>query len=126
MSLGTVEDAAELDELVHAFHATHREVFKSADPHSPVEFESWHARARCRISTPSFARAPEGGGAPRRRPAYFHDLAWVDVDVWRLEDIPFGKRLTGPAIVESDTTIVVVDGTSKFWRSDIGSLWVAP
>lgn len=126
MSLSTVADEKELDELVKAFHATHQEVFKSSDPASPVEFESWHARARCRISTPSFAQAPQGDGGPRSRRAYFGDSGWVDIAVWRLPDIPFGERLTGPAIVESETTIVVVDGASQFWRTEIGSLWVAP
>jgi N-methylhydantoinase A len=126
MSISTVADEADVDELVKAFHATHREVFKSADTDSPVEFESWHARARCRISTPSFAHAPQGGGEPRTRKAYFADVGWLDIDVWKLDDLPFSKRIEGPAIVESDTTIIVVDGTSEFWRTEIGSLWIAP
>ena len=126
MSLSTVADGKELDELVHAFHATHREVFKSSDPESPVEFESWHARARCRISTPSFSHAPDGGGQPSTRNAYFPEMGWVEVPVWRIQDLPFTDRLTGPAIVESETTIVVIDGASQYWRTEIGSLWVAP
>lgn len=126
LNSGRLQDARALDELVASFHRTHGEVFKAADDGSPVEFESWHVRVRCRISTPQFAEAVLTNRQPRKRQVYLPGAQWADVDVWRLEDIPFQTKITGPAIVESDMTTVVVDGTSTFWRTEIGSLWVTP
>lgn len=126
MSLNTVADPEQLDLLVSAFHATHRDVFKASDEGSPVEFESWHARARCRISTPAFGHAPVTDRKAKTRRAYFPAVEWMEVDVWRMDDIPFRVEIPGPAMVESDTTTVVIDRDSTFWRSEIGSLWVTP
>ena len=121
-----VDDQVQLDELVAAFHNAHQDMFKAADKSSPVEFESWHARARCRISMPVFAHAPIAQQGPRRRKVYFPGMKWVEIDVWRIESLKFDQRFVGPAIVESDTTTVVIDGSSTFWRTEVGSLWVKP
>ncbi len=123
---GSVTDDLRVETLVQAFHAAHREVFKSADVASPVEFESWHARARCRISTSVTPPAVQGTADPRSRRVYLPDVQWVDAEVWRQEDLRIGQRRRGPAVVESDTTIVVIDGSSEFWRTEVGSLWIEP
>lgn len=126
MRLSTVKNAAELEEVVEAFHTAHAEIFKASDPESLVEFESWHARARCRLARPSFAPAPLGSGEPTARTVYLVDGGWTEVEAWKLDDLGFDERRRGPAIIESDTTIIVVDQECEFWRTEIGSVWITP
>jgi N-methylhydantoinase A len=126
MTLHDIRDEADVESLVQAFHDHHRDVYKSADDDSPVEFESWHVRARCRISTPTFGDARVEEWPVRRRRIYLPNSDWTEVPVWRLEAIPVNQPRSGPAIIESDTTTIVIDGTESLRRTEIGSLWVTP
>ncbi len=115
-----------LEQLVEDFHSTHREVFKTSDPLSPVDFESWHARAQCQLTRPQLYSAPSLGGSSRVRSIVLPGVGKVEAVVWKLEDMPIETELNGPAIIESSTTTVVIDEKSRFRRSEIGSLWIEP
>jgi N-methylhydantoinase A len=104
------------------FHAVHRDVFAIADEGSGIEFASWHARARCRLAEPPRSRAAEVPGEPREREIALPGHGRLTAAVWRLEQVPIGAPLAGPAIVESDTTTVVVDPGVGFERRAGGSL----
>ncbi len=43
---------ADLDALMHDFHAMHREIFAVADPQSPIEIVGWSSRAACTLRAP--------------------------------------------------------------------------
>ena len=119
------EDPAALEQLVRTFHDTHLDVFKAADRHSPVDFESWHARARCVLSRPNFASVAGGGGGHDSRVVVLSNQGQVSVPVWKLGNLKVDTEYQGPAIVESSTTTVVIDSASTFRKSSIGSLWIA-
>jgi N-methylhydantoinase A len=123
---GRIASTGALDELRRDFHAVHREVFAVADDASPIEFESWHARARCRLSEPARPQAIREQVPPTRRRAFFEDAGALDVDVWRLAALPVDERLRGPAIVETATTTVVVDAGATFVRRPSGTLHISP
>jgi N-methylhydantoinase A len=50
------------------------------------------------------------------------DSDWVHSDVWRIEEIPADAKLSGPAIIESDFTSIVVNPGATVARDDIGNL----
>ena len=75
------------------------------------------ARADDRATTP---------GEERRRDVYVAGRGLVSVPVWRLDAIPIDQQLTGPAIVETPTTTVMVDDGAVFTRRATGSLHVVP
>jgi N-methylhydantoinase A len=121
-----IADSAELNQLQQDFHAVHRDVFSIADEMSPIEFESWHARATCRLREPVRAIATTRAGQPRRRDVYLAGRGFLSVPVWRLDGIPIERQLEGPAIVETATTTVVIDEDATFTRRPTGSLHVRP
>lgn len=112
--------------LVETFHAAHKETFAVADTGSPVEIESWHARASCRIGDPRPPAPAPGGGTPVSRDIYLAGSGWRPADVWRLEDVPVGDPQAGPAIVETATTAVLIDEGASFMCRPSGTLHVVP
>jgi N-methylhydantoinase A len=121
--LSTEED---LERLRADFHAVHRDVFATADPGSPIEFDSWHARARCRLTEPAEPRAVYEEGACRERAVYHPGHGPLRTAVWRLETLPPEETLEGPAIVETPTTTVVIDPGARFDRRSTGTLRIIP
>jgi N-methylhydantoinase A len=116
----------ELEQLRQDFHAVHRDVFSIADETSPIEFESWHARATCQLREPVSPRAEIAPPETRRRDVYLPGRGLGPVPVWRLNAIPVGERFDGPAIVETETTTVVIDPGAQFSRRATGTLHVVP
>jgi N-methylhydantoinase A len=121
-----IADPAALDQLRHDFHEVHRDVFSIADDASAIEFESWHARATCRLREPVQTTAATIPAEERRRDVYVAGRGLVSVPVWRLDAIPIDQQLIGPAIVETTTTTVMVDDGAGFTRRPTGSLHVVP
>jgi N-methylhydantoinase A len=126
LASGTLETPADLDRLRNDFHALHRDVFAIADPSSPIEFDSWHARARCRLSDIAEPVAVEADASPTTRRIHHPRLGAIEVPVWRVEGLPVGKALDGPAIIEAPTSTVVVDPEARFQRRATGSLHIEP
>lgn len=117
----------DLEDLRADFHAVHRDVFAVADESSPIEFESWHARARCQLARPTRERV-SGRGRPssRSREIYLPGHGGMRAELWRLEDVPPGETYVGPAIVETATTTVLIDPGASFSRRESGTLYIVP
>ena len=122
-SLATEEDLAGLRE---DFHALHRDVFAVADLASPIEFDSWHARARCRLTEIAEPVAGVTAGEPAIRRVHHPRQGSIEVPVWRVEDLPLERRFEGPAIVEAANTTVVIEPGARFLRRPTGSLHIEP
>ena len=118
----------DLERLSADFHAVHRDVFAVADESSAIEFESWHVRARCQLSRPLEERTeePKATREPKVRDIYLPRVGAVRAQLWRLEEIPLESAYLGPAIVESETTTVLVDPGASFSRRASGTLHVRP
>ena len=121
-----IETAEQLKQLCDDFHAVHRDVFSIADERSGIEFESWHARAICRLREPVRPRAEFVPGESRRRDVYVAGRGLTAVPVWRLEAIPIEEPLPGPAVVETSMTTVVIDAEARFRRRPTGTLHIVP
>jgi len=111
--------------LVEDFHTTHQDIFAVSDPGSAIETVGWIATVRCRIGTSEPGRiAADTGPAEtvRRRPVYFTGTGWTDAAVYRFEALTPDEAITGPAIVESGFTSVVIDPGVTARRDAMGTL----
>ena len=118
------DDPAALPALVQAFHAEHRTLFQISDDASGIEVIAWRAFVRCVLKDDG-SRAAEQAGAGRgapSRPIYLGGKGWTHVPVRRAGDMAADERLSGPAIVESPFTTVVVDEGSTAVRTSAGGL----
>ncbi len=62
--------------------------------------------------------------AATTRRAYFAPSGWAEVPVRRLEALPGGESVEGPAILESAFTTVVVDPGATAVKRPSGSLCI--
>jgi N-methylhydantoinase A len=117
----------DVEGLRQAFHATHREIFAVDDPRSPIEVVSWRARATVALTEggADVPRIEDGGRPDSRRRAYWPDHGELEVDVRLFERMRPGESVTGPAIVESSVTTVVLDPGAVAERTAAGSLSIA-
>ena len=99
--------------LCDRFHRKHRDVFAIADDDSMIEFESWHARARCRLATPALGTIAAGSrSTPSPRSRTIHVPGAGRGPGRRMAARPAcrsTRRLAGPAIVQTPTTTVLAD-----------------
>ena len=120
---------ADIETLRQDFHAAHEQIFAIADTKSAVEIVGWRASVRCRlrdterlaIVQPTGARAPMG-----KRRVFFADHGLVEAEVHRFEALPSDDRVSGPAIIESSFTTVVLDPGATAVRRPSGSLAITP
>ncbi len=102
--------SGEVEKLTEAFHRAHERVFAVADPDSEIEFLNWKARLVLRLDHPRATHADPGAPAPaeRRRRAWFDLERPHEARVVRGEALAVGERVEGPALLEEETTTLVV------------------
>jgi N-methylhydantoinase A len=125
---GRLSSARDLDELRADFHAVHRDVFAVADEKSAIEFESWHARARCQLARSSRQRVSAVGrdSGAKAREIYLPRHGATLAELRRLDEIPNDRIFSGPAIVETAATTVLIDPGATFSRRPSGTLHIMP
>jgi N-methylhydantoinase A len=122
-----ISSEGDLAALCGGFHRKHRDVFAIADEESMIEFESWHARARSRLATPTLGTLTgEGAKSPGSRTLHFPDSGSVTADVWQVEHMPIGDTLSGPALVQTPNTTVLVEPSTSFRLLPSGTLQLHP
>ena len=105
--------AADVDELVDAFHVVHERVFAVVDEGNPVECLNWKGTITVHLSrAQEGAAGPAGdGGAPpvhSRRTAFFGAGGGIEIPIYLGAAFAPGSRVQGPAIIEEPTTTIVV------------------
>jgi N-methylhydantoinase A len=119
----TFGDEAAVGELKAAFDRNHDRLFAVDQPESPIEILTWRGEARVIRAKPALAaRGPRasGGGqavASATRPVFFGGEE-LDTPVYRAADIEPGAMIVGPAILEEDTTSIVLDAGSSAVAKD--------
>lgn len=116
---------ADLRDLVDDFHRTHEDLFGFRDPASNVELIGWRARAQARLAHAVAGPVRRAGGHPNMtsaRPVYFASAGMRQTEVRFFEALQFEEPLTGPAIVESSFTTIVLEPGSVARRVGTGSL----
>jgi len=106
-----LESDRDVAALVERFHAVHERVFAVTDPHSEIEFLNWTGRLTLRLPRAGGPSAPLGeraAGSERTRPAWFGLGEVRETRVVRGAALRPGSRVVGPAIVEEETTTLVI------------------
>lgn len=110
------------------FHATHRDILGISDDISSVEIVSWGARARIALAQSSRllkARALKPAAITSRR-AFVRGVGLVDVMVRPLASLSPGESVTGPVLIESPFTTIVIADQSTVVLGRTGSLLIRP
>ncbi|MBL8581062.1 MAG: hydantoinase/oxoprolinase family protein, partial [Rhizobiaceae bacterium] len=119
-----ISSPAELADFVADFHRAHEDLFGFSDPASPIDVIGWTAEVTCRLAEQSglSLAAVDAGAARPSRKAYFAATGWTEVPVLSFAGMPADQPVSGPAIVESSFTTVVVDPGAVAVRRPSGSL----
>jgi N-methylhydantoinase A len=121
-------DAASLiDQIEHRFHRRHEELYTYASRDQEVVFVNARVAAVGAVSRRGQDERPAPSAtacAPRTtRQAFFG--AWRDVPVYALDALQPGHAFDGPAIVEAETTTVVVNASDRVTVNAMGWLDIA-
>lgn len=121
------ESAADVAEMVEAFHRAHERVFAVRDDTGQVECLNWRGRMTVPLGSRTLARtrpaAAHGKGAAERS-AYFGEGA-VKVPLYRGDEPALAAGVTGPAIIEEPTTTLVIYPGSTVRLSPGGNYVIA-
>jgi N-methylhydantoinase A len=113
-----------IPEIEARFHRRHEELYTYASPEQEVVFVNARVAAIGAVSVPEQgerAAVSKGASVPRsRRKAWFG--AWREVDVYALDDLKPGQTLEGSAIIEAETTTVVINEGDRLSVNALGWL----
>ena len=113
-----------VDQIEDRFHVRHEELYTYASRGQEVVFVNARIAAVGEVTRQDEgARESKGAGtaSPRgKRQAYFG--GWRDVPVYALDELQPGHTLTGPAIIEAETTTVLVDTGDRVTVNPLGWL----
>jgi N-methylhydantoinase A len=124
-----LDSPALIEEIEARFHRRHEELYTYASPEQEVVFVNARVAAIGAVSVPEqdvHGATSTAACAPRtRRKAWFG--AWREVDVYALDDLKPGQTLAGPAIIEAETTTVVINGSDRLSVNPLGwlDIWVS-
>ncbi len=127
LSNGQISGAEDIQALTDAFHAVHKNIFAVNDPASAVEIVGWSAKVSSRLRSAPLGRLAASSGSGERRkaqPAYFAGSGWIDTPRAGFESLVPDQVYTGPMIVESPFTTIVLDPQSRFRLTQAGSVIV--
>ena len=124
---GQMDTQEDLEMFVCDFHKAHRSLFTFDDPGSPIDIIGWTAEAVCSFGDGkalelSQASLTSEASSPLMRRAWFSGQGWDEVPVFAWNTLKSDLPISGPAIVESPLTTVVVDPGSVARLRPSGSL----
>jgi N-methylhydantoinase A len=116
-----------VDEIEDCFHRKHEELYTYASPGQEVVFVNARVAAVGAVAPSDQDMRPasaSGVCTPRgKRQAFLGD--WREVPVYELDALQPGHSLTGPAIIEAETTTVLVDTGDRVSVNPLGWLDIA-
>jgi N-methylhydantoinase A len=117
--------AADLvDQIEERFHRRHEELYTYASPGQEVVFVNARVAAVGRISK----RGTDAKTVQSARPCVAHAMRraffgmWRDIPVYSFDSLSPGHSLMGPAIIEAETTTVLVDTDDRVSVNALGWL----
>jgi N-methylhydantoinase A len=129
VSLSDLDWTAEnlVDEIEDRFHVRHEELYTYASRGQEMVFVNARVAAVGAVSQREQDRKSASSSevcSPRsRRQAYLG--GWREVPVYALDSLQPGHSLTGPAIIEAETTTVLVDTGDRVTVNGLGWLDIA-
>ena len=122
------DDIPQAEELIADFNAAHEEIFAINDPSSIVEFVGWTASVACKLTGSGGGRLAADGGAEHSgsRQIYFEGAGIVDTSIHAPAQLTPGEEISGPAIIETPFTTIVIDPGASFHLANAGSINITP
>jgi len=118
------DTASLVDDIEERFHRRHEELYTYASRGQEVVFVNARVAAVGEVSQrgPDAKKAPPASAcSPQgKRPAFFG--AWRDIAVYSFDKLQPGHSLAGPAIIEAETTTVLVDTGDRVTVNALGWL----
>ena len=113
-----------VDQIEDRFHVRHEELYTYASRGQEVVFVNARVAAVgevARLDSDAKPASSSGVCTPRgKRQAFFG--GWREVPVYALDDLQPGHTLSGPAIIEAETTTVLVDTGDRVTVNALGWL----
>ncbi|WLA46194.1 hypothetical protein QIH80_30910 [Bradyrhizobium elkanii] len=121
LDLGAADLVAQIEER---FHRRHEELYTYASRGQEVVFVNARVAAVGKVARGGSDAGKASSAAPcaprGKRQAWFG--AWREVPVYALDDLRPGQALAGPAIIEAETTTVLVDSGDRVAVNPLGWL----
>ena len=98
--------ARDIDAIAEAFHRAHEAIYGFREANHSIEAVTQRLSIVGETSKPELPRIARSSSpvTPRGRRQCFHRGAWIDVSVFRREDLGAGASVAGPLVVEQDDT----------------------
>ncbi|MBW2369632.1 MAG: hydantoinase/oxoprolinase family protein [Deltaproteobacteria bacterium] len=117
-----------LDRIRRDFDRIHTEIFSYSDPDSELQFLSWQAVARCvltgsEIGTVCIDATVESPTHDSRN-VYFDGMGILSTPVVMSSHMTDGQHLTGPLIIESPFTSIVINPGTSVTKTKSGSILI--
>ena len=107
-----VKDKGDIERLVEVFHKEHQTIFAVNDPGAVIEMLNWNAQVNCRLHYHREAAQPNVVSLKRdkrTRMVGFNPQRRFETAIQPIESMAAGDQVSGPAIIESSFTSVVID-----------------
>ncbi|MBN2538937.1 MAG: hydantoinase/oxoprolinase family protein [Deltaproteobacteria bacterium] len=115
---GFIIDEAGVKKMIDSFHHEHDRMFAVKEEDTYVECIFWRCEAvgkRAEISanlktaTVKSCEAPDAKALRGTRKAYFRSLGgMVDTKIYHGDSLKYGNKISGPAVIEEDTTTITI------------------
>jgi len=106
---------SDIIQLVNDFHDVHESVFATKEPEQYVEFCAWKVRAVGKVGAKKIKEGETGTESPptsalkNKRLVYFKKFGKaVETPVYDGNELKAGNKITAPAIIEEETSTLVV------------------
>ncbi len=115
VEIGTFDvDETTVEEVKNAFHNRHKELYTYDEPHNTVEVVNLESTLFGRVDKPQPPKAEAGKGPTAakkgaRRMIFSGDGEGLDAPVYDGAMLGAGDSISGPAVIEEETTTVVIE-----------------
>lgn len=116
---------AEVAQLFEAFHSQHdaRFGFRLDDHMEIVNFLVTGIAKTGELSFPEIAKAEDEAKPVSRRPVWF-ERGWIDTPVYDRDALRSGHKINGPALVEENASVTVLDPAKSLTVDKYGNLLI--
>jgi len=109
--------------LVEAFHERHEELYMYSERHSAIEVVNVESTIVGRVERPERMKQSKGNGADAaktglRKVVFSSDGARIETPIYDGSKLGAGDHIQGPAVIEEETTTLVIDPNWKLVLTD--------
>lgn len=106
--------AESIKSLKNSFHARHEELYMYSEHHSAIEVVNVESTIFGKIERPKRMKQAKGDGVKSadtdtRKVVFSNDGERIDTPIYDGSKLGLGDRIEGPAVIEEETTTIVVD-----------------